>query len=59
MGDGESGASIVQVNVPEFSSIDFQVVKKRECVIRTRPSNDKQNFQRRSGENLIEHPDEK
>ena len=24
MGDGKSGASIVQVSVPEFSSIDFR-----------------------------------
>ena len=28
MGGGESGASIVQVCVPEFNSVDFRVVKK-------------------------------
>ena len=44
MGDGESGASTVQVSVPEFNSTDFRVVKKRRCVIRARRSNDKQNF---------------
>ena len=43
MGGGESGASIVQVCVPEFNSVDFRVVKKRRCVICTRRSNDKQN----------------
>ena len=43
MGGGESGASIVQVSVPEFNSVDFRVVKKRRCVIRARRGNDKQN----------------
>ena len=43
MGGGESGASIVQVCVPEFNSVDFRVVKKGRCVIGTRRGNDKQN----------------
>ena len=33
MRGGESGASIVQVCVPEFQSVDFRVVKKRRCVV--------------------------
>ena len=41
MGGDESGASIVQVCVPEFNSVDFRVVKERRCVICTRRGNDK------------------
>ena len=43
MRGGESGASIVQVCVPEFKSVDFRVVKKRRCVIGIVGGYDKQN----------------
>ena len=33
MRGGESGASIVQVCVPEFKAVDFRVVKKRRRVV--------------------------
>ena len=43
MRGGESGASIVQVCVPELKSVDFRVVKKRRCVVGIVGGYDKQN----------------
>ena len=43
MRGGESGASIIQVCMPEFKSVDFRVVKKRRCVIGIVGGYDKQN----------------